>query len=230
MLHARVMRKRIERPGVRDGYDRWAETYDTTANPVVALDRRHALAALGPRPDEWILDAGCGTGVHLRGMRAAGSRPVGMDFSRGMLGVAKRADPNALLVQGDLNREFPIRRRAFDAVVSSLVSEHLLDLRTFFTEAFAVLRPGGRFVFSAFHPDPAREGIEANFSDGTTEYRLGAEPYTTEDYLDRMVGAGFTIDAIHEHGVDDEITTDVPESSKHAGHSLLLLVSASRAA
>jgi ubiquinone/menaquinone biosynthesis C-methylase UbiE len=224
------VRKRVERPGVREGYDRWAETYDGTANPVVALDRRHTLATLGPRPDEWILDAGCGTGVHLRGMRAAGSRPVGMDFSRGMLGVAKRADPQALLVQGDLNREFPMRRRVFDALVSSLVSEHLVDLRTFFAEAFAVLRPGGRFVFSAFHPDPARDGIEANFSDGRTEYRLGAEPYTTEDYLDRMSDAGFRIDAISEHGVDDEIMAHAPESSKHVGTPLLLLVRASRAA
>lgn len=224
------MRKRVERPGVRAGYDRWAETYDRTANPLIAIDRRHTLASLGPRPDEWILDAGCGTGAHLRGMRDAGSRPVGMDFSRGMLGVAKRADPGALLVQGDLNREFPMRRRVFDALLSSLVSEHLLDLGTFFAEAFAVLRPGGRFVFSAFHPDPAREGIEANFSDGTTEYRLGAEPYTTEDYLDRMTDAGFRIDDITEHGVDDEITTEVPESAKHAGRPLLLLVRASRAA
>ncbi len=224
------MRKRVERPGVREGYDRWAETYDRTANPVVALDRRHTLATLGPRPDEWILDAGCGTGVHLRGMREAGSRAVGMDFSAGMLGVAKRADPRALLVQGDLNREFPIRRRVFDGLVSALVSEHLADLLTFFTEAFAVLRPGGRFVFSAFHPDPAREGYEANFTDGRTEYRLGAEPYTTEEYLDRMTDAGFRIDTISEHGVDDEITADVPESSKHVGHPLLLLVQASRAA
>jgi SAM-dependent methyltransferase len=224
------MRKRIERPGVREGYDRWAETYDTSANPVVALDRRHTLATLGPRPDEWILDAGCGTGVHLRGMRAAGSRAVGMDFSRGMLRVAKRADPRALLVQGDLNREFPIRRRVFDGLVSSLVSEHLLDLRTFFAEAFAVLRPGGRFVFSAFHPDPAREGVEANFSAGATEYRLGAEPYTTDEYLERMASAGFRIDAVSEHGVDEALTDEVPDAAKHDAYPLLFLVRASRVA
>jgi hypothetical protein len=30
--------KKIGRPGVRDGYDRWAETYDATSNPLVALE------------------------------------------------------------------------------------------------------------------------------------------------------------------------------------------------
>jgi hypothetical protein len=30
--------KRIERPGVRAGYDRWADTYDDTPNPLVAGD------------------------------------------------------------------------------------------------------------------------------------------------------------------------------------------------
>ncbi|MCP5119378.1 MAG: class I SAM-dependent methyltransferase, partial [bacterium] len=60
------MARRIERPGVRAGYDRWAESYDQTANPLVPLERRHTPRRLGPRPGERILDAGCGTGANLR--------------------------------------------------------------------------------------------------------------------------------------------------------------------
>ena len=224
------MRKRVERPGVRAGYDQWAETYDTTPNPVVALDRRYTLAALDPRPRERILDAGCGTGVHLRGMRRAGSRPVGLDFSLGMLKVAQRAEPRSRLAQADLNREFPVRRRAFDALVSALVSEHLSDLKTFFNEAFAALRPGGRFVFSAFHPDPAREGVEANYERDGTEYRLGAEPYTTGEYLNRLSDAGFDIDRVTDYGVDEALERDIPQSGKHSGYPLLLLIAALRPA
>jgi hypothetical protein len=67
------MTKRVERLPVRDGYDRWADTYDATPNPVVSLDRRHA-------------HAGCGTGVYLRRLHDLGARPVGIDFSSGMLG------------------------------------------------------------------------------------------------------------------------------------------------
>jgi hypothetical protein len=36
------MTRRVERPGVREGYDRWASTCDATPNPDVALDRRVA--------------------------------------------------------------------------------------------------------------------------------------------------------------------------------------------
>ena len=80
------MRRRVERPGVRAGYDEWAETYDATPNPLVALDRRYTVHLLQPRSEERILDAGCGTGANLRVMLEAASVPVGLDLSRGMNG------------------------------------------------------------------------------------------------------------------------------------------------
>ena len=121
------MAKRVSRPTVREGYDLWAESYDRTANPIVALDRRHTMRHLQPRRGERILDAGCGTGAHLRRIGRAGSRAVGIDFSRGMLRVAQRSSPGALLAQADLHRELPLRRDRFDAVLCALVSEHLLQ-------------------------------------------------------------------------------------------------------
>src|SRR5205814_8998456 len=51
------MRGRVRRPGARAGYDAWAETYDETPNPLVALDRRHTLGLLRPAPGERILEA-----------------------------------------------------------------------------------------------------------------------------------------------------------------------------
>jgi SAM-dependent methyltransferase len=223
------MAKRTERPGVRNGYDLWAETYDTTLNPLVALDRRVTLETLSPRSGERVLDAGCGTGAYLALIAKARSRPVGLDFSRGMLRVAQAKVPRAALVQADLNREFPIRRRAFDAVLSSLVSEHLVDLRRFFTETFSALRLGGRLVFSAFHPELARAGIEANFERDGTEYRLGAEPYTTHDYLNHIADAGFRNLTWQEYRGDERLVQEVPWAGKYVNRPLLLLVRAERA-
>jgi len=89
----------------------------------------------------------------------AGCRPVGLDFSHGMLRVAQRAVPGASLAQADLNREFPVRGGTFDALLSALVSEHLTDLRCFFAETFAALRRGGRLIFSSFVRSAPLSGI-----------------------------------------------------------------------
>lgn len=222
------MVKEISRPGVREGYDRWSESYDATPNPLVALDRRYTLPALDPHPGEWILDAGCGTGAHLRGIGDANARPVGLDFSYGMLKVSQRTAPGACLVQADLNRRLPIRRGVFDGFVTALVSEHLTDLETFFSEAFATLRENGRLIFSAFHPEPARAGVEANFQLDGTEYRLGAERYTVEEYLDRIQDAGFRDLRFAEHAVDQALVDEIPPAAKYLDQPLLLIVEAKR--
>jgi SAM-dependent methyltransferase len=220
--------KRVSRPGVREGYDLWAETYDGTPNPLVALDRRHTMRHLRPRPRERVLDAGCGTGAHLRGIVGAGAQAVGVDFSRGMLEVARRAAPGALLAQADLNRDLPVRPARFDAVVCALVSEHLRDIRTLFTGAFRSLRDGGRLVFSAFHPEVAAAGVEASFDRDGTEYRLGAEPYRVDDYLAHIEAAGFRDIEHREYCVDDDVVAAVPGARKYAGRPLLLVIEAGR--
>jgi SAM-dependent methyltransferase len=224
-----TMSKRVEHPGVREGYDCWSETYDATPNPLVALDRRVTLAALEPRAGERVLDAGCGTGAHLATLCRARSRAVGLDFSRGMLRVAQRRAPHAALAQADLNHELPVQRRTFDAVLSALVSEHLVDIRRFFRGAFSALRRGGRLVFSAFHPELALAGIEANFERDGTEYRLGAERYTVADYLNHISDAGFRNLESREYRGDDQLVEEVPWAVKYKGRPLLLLVRAERA-
>jgi SAM-dependent methyltransferase len=222
--------RHVERPGVREGYDRWAATYDATPNPLVALDRRVALPLLDPRPGEAVLDAGCGTGVHLRRLAEARTRPVGIDFSLGMLRRARARAPRAGLVRADLNRALPLAPGAFDAVLSCLVSEHLTDLRRFFTETFAALRRGGRLVFSAFHPELARAGVEANFLCEGTEYRLGAERHGVDDYLGHIAEAGFTNLRWCEHRGDAALAAAVPVAAKYVGRRLLLLIHAERPA
>lgn len=222
------MAKRVERPGVRKGYDLWADTYDRTPNPLVALDRRYAVAHLGPRAGERVLDAGCGTGANLRSIATAGATAVGLDFSMGMLRTAQQAVPRAMLAQADLNNEFPLKRSAFDALLCSLVSEHLTNLSMFFAETFSVLKRGGRFVFSAFHPEIAFAGVEANFEQGGVEYRLGAEPHSVDDYLNRMDDAGFRDVRARDYPVDEAVVAEIRWAAKYLGRPLLLVVDAAR--
>ena len=222
------MESRIERIDARRGYDLWSRTYDARDSTLVALDRRITLRHLRPRKGERILDAGCGTGAHLVSMARIGATVVGLDFSVGMLTVARRAIPGAFLLQADLNRGLPIRTGQFDAVLCSLVSEHLSALAMFFQGLAAVLRDGGRLVFSAFHPEMAAAGIEANFEDGDTVYHLGAELHTLQDYLSEIEAAGFGNLRWREYVVDEELVAVAPSAEKHLGRQMLLMIEAER--
>ena len=96
------MAKRVERVTVRQGYDLWAETYDATPNPIVAMDARHSIELLAPKSGERVLDAGCGTGRNLTPVCRAGGQAVGLDFSLGMLRVARFESPNIWDVAGGI--------------------------------------------------------------------------------------------------------------------------------
>jgi SAM-dependent methyltransferase len=224
------MKKTVARPGVREGYDRWSESYDRTPNPLVALDRRYTLGLLAPRAGEAVLDAACGTGRNLKALADAHSRPLGLDLSRAMLRVARRGLPAVPLAQADLDQDLPLRRGTFDAVLCALVGEHLRNLPRFFREAFAVLKPGGRLVFSVFHPELVAAGIEANFEQEGVEYRLGAERHTVADYLNGAADAGFRRVSRYDFHGDEQLLGEVPWATKYLGRPLLLVVETRREA
>lgn len=213
-----------KRVGVQEGYDLWSETYDATPNPVVAMDARHTIALLNPQPGEHILDAGCGTGRNLKALLTAGAIPTGIDFSAGMLMVAQQRHPQVELRQADLQQPFPLAAARFDAALCALIGEHLRDLSILCREIFRVLKTGGRFVFSVYHPWLAQAGKEANFEKDGVAYRLGAELHTTEDYWRAIAEAGFARLAKHEFNCDEALVKALPAAQKYLGRPLLLVI------
>lgn len=226
-MEQRSSRRRIE---ARVGYDLWAPDYDRTPNPVVAMDDRHTLRLLAAHPGEQVLDLGCGTGRHLRRLDRAGVAAVGADFSLGMLRVARRHLPRARLVGADLQRGLPFAGARFDAAVCSLVGEHLHHLHRTLRDTARAVRAGGRLVFTVYHPDLAAAGKEANFIRGDVEYRLGAHPWTIEDYLGHITDAGFADLETFEYDGDDDLAAQVRGADRLTGRRVLLVVRARRAA
>ncbi len=219
----------IKQVSAQAGYDLWSETYDETPNPVVALDARHTIAQLAPQPGERILDAGCGTGRNLQALLDAGALPSGIDFSAGMLAVAQRKFPQVELRQADLQERFPFADAAFDAALCALIGEHLSDLAAVCDEVFRVVKAGGRFVFSVYHPWLAEAGKEANFEKDGWNYRLGAYKHTAEDYANALAGAGFINLTRHEFICDETIVAAAPNAQKYFGKPLLLALAAAKA-
>jgi 2-polyprenyl-6-methoxyphenol hydroxylase-like FAD-dependent oxidoreductase/ubiquinone/menaquinone biosynthesis C-methylase UbiE len=214
----------------REGYDIWAEVYDESPNPVVAMDERHTLGMLACRPGERILDAGCGTGRHLGRMLAAGSQPTGLDFSSGMLAVARRRHPGVPLLQGDLEAAYPFADGAFDAALCALVAEHLEQPELAFREMARVLGAAGRLVFSVFHPRMAAAGMQAQFIKGDVGYRLGAQRHTVDDYVRWMAAAGFEIERKHELVGDEALIATMPFMRALVGFPVLLVLEARKSA
>ncbi|HWS38494.1 MAG TPA: class I SAM-dependent methyltransferase [Actinoplanes sp.] len=212
----------------RTGYDLWAGSYEQTPNPVVAMDSRHSVAVLAPAPGEHILDAGCGTGRNLGTLLEAGAVPQGVDFSPGMLAVARSRFPGVPLFEADLQERLPFGDAVFDAVYCALLGEHLADPARAVAEFARVLRPGGRLVFSVFHPVLAATGMSAQFEKDGAGYRLVAHQHSVGDYVGWLTGAGLTGVERHEFSGDAAMAGDVPWAAWLIGRPVLLVLEARR--
>jgi demethylmenaquinone methyltransferase/2-methoxy-6-polyprenyl-1,4-benzoquinol methylase len=137
-------------------FDRIAPRYDRMNRLLTfRLDvgwRRRAVAALCLPPGSVVLDVACGTGDLCRDLEHAGLRPLGVDFSSGMLAAARTAAP---LVRGDA-LTLPLPDDAVDGITCGFALRNFVSLDPFFAECARVLRTAGRFAFiEVAEPDNA---------------------------------------------------------------------------
>jgi demethylmenaquinone methyltransferase / 2-methoxy-6-polyprenyl-1,4-benzoquinol methylase len=135
-----------KREAVEGMFDRLAPRYDRMNRIIsLGLDRRwrhRTVADLGLRAGSRVLDLACGTGDLCRDLAAVGCVPIGLDFSAGMLSVARTDAP---LVRAD-GACLPIADGAVDGITCGFALRNFVDLDTVFAECARVLRPGGRFA------------------------------------------------------------------------------------
>ncbi|MEU6911694.1 class I SAM-dependent methyltransferase [Streptomyces olindensis] len=136
-----------------------------------------AVAELGLRAGDRVLDAGCGTGRALPPLRGAvgpSGVVVGADLTPAMLREAVRAgrDRDGALLLADV-AALPLRPRSLDAVFGAGLISHLPSPAENLRELARVVRPGG--ALALFHPI-GRAALAARHGRPLTPDDLRAEP------------------------------------------------------
>lgn len=114
--------------------------------------RRKAVSLLGIGGNERVVDCGAGTGKVTRMIREAcpGCQVYAVDITEGMLSRANIPGVRFILAPAE---NIPIEDSSIDAVISAFLTRNLESLEGYFSEAFRILRPGGRFVnLDIFNP------------------------------------------------------------------------------
>lgn len=184
----------------RDAYDRWAVSYPPVAhNSLMCAEEAEVVRHLRGVPMTRVLDAGAGTGRYTRILREHGAEVVvSLDWSREML---RRHAGGALRVCADA-RVLPFADGSFDLVNSSLMAGDIEDLTGWLSEVARVLVPGGRLVYSDFHPDWHARGWRRTFqddADGTIA--LLCHAHTRDAHVEGLAGAGLRLERIDEVSV-----------------------------
>ena len=212
----------------REGYDRWAALYDADPNPLVALEEPWVDRLLGDVRGLSVLDLGCGTGRHALRLAAAGAVVHAIDFSEAMLDQARRkpgAEGITFRVH-DLAAPLPFAAGSFDRVVCGLVVDHIADLGALFREMRRVCRPAGFAVVSGFHPAMTLRGVRARFRDPAsgTEVRPASYAHQLSDYVMAATRAGFALDHLSEHAVDEALASRNERARRYLGWPMLFLM------
>ena len=158
-------------------YDQNAENYhrhvsDPNDSTFHACYEKPAIGAELPNlAGLEVLSIGCGSGVDARWLADNGAkRVVGIDISKGLLDIAKANNPDLEFHEMDMERlEFP--DASFDLPYSSLAIHYVDNWTVPLKEAYRILRPGGKYIFSCGHP--VDSAVEYEVKDGVKYALLG---------------------------------------------------------
>lgn len=192
---------------IKDSYDSWASSYDTDRNLTRDLDETVTRNALATMRCHSIIEAGCGTGKNTTLFAAIGQQVHALDFSSGMLEVArnKLTAANVTFTVADITKPWPCQEHGADLVACNLVLEHIADIAGVFAHASRALRDGGTIFVCELHPFRQYLGTKANFQ-RQQAIEIPAFVHHISDFLRAAEGNGLTIERLDEwwHPQDED--------------------------
>jgi len=144
-IKARTARALYKRIGKRYSQNRPLAISDYTELPTV-------IKLAGNVKGKRVLDAGCGPGRHSKKLLARGAHVTGIDISREMVETAaKHCNGRGEFFQADFLKA-DLQSETFDLIIASLTLMYSRKLTPIFANFSRWLKPGGRLLFSLYHP------------------------------------------------------------------------------
>jgi malonyl-CoA O-methyltransferase len=183
------------------GYAQWAKRYPAKAHNALMEIEERAMLSLLPHDlsDQCCLDLACGSGRYLLLMQDRQARQIfGLDYSAHMLAQARDTNEAFNLTQCPF-LALPFAAETFDLITCGLAVGHDSNLKGIIAEAARLLRPGGLFIYSDFHPFATLAGWERSFTgeNGAT-FKLEHYLHLYTDHQQACQQAGLAIDAVLE--------------------------------
>jgi malonyl-CoA O-methyltransferase len=198
---------------IEDAYSAWAASYDSDRNLTRDLDAEVTRSLVGPGPIPVVVEAGCGTGKNTSYLSQVAATVHALDFSPGMLEVARRnvPAPNVHFHQTDLSADWPVRPNYANLVSFNLVLEHIQDIAEVIQKAAAVLLPGGRLFISELHPFKQYQNSQARFVNAEgNEIKVPAFTHNISEYLGAAQASGLQLVRFDEWWHREDQKSGVP--------------------
>lgn len=148
-------------------FDAWAALYDQDVSNLLGWRgpaEAAKVTARFVRPDQTILDAGCGTGLVGEVLAAGGyCNVVGVDLSQSMLDIASAKQVYRQLHKGDLSAPLDFPDGQFDAVLAIGTSGYLTG--EVIMELVRLVRAGGHIIHTISDSRYREGGFEQAVSD-----------------------------------------------------------------
>ena len=119
----------------------WAKHFEPWFLPMY----RVVLDQLKLSDNDFLLDAGCGSGLFSNLAIETGAQVTGIDAAAGLLEVARKRNPQNNFLEEDLEA-MPFGDKTFDVVAGFNSFQYAGSFENALAEAYRVLKPGGRIV------------------------------------------------------------------------------------
>src|SRR4029453_5695537 len=181
------------------GWEQAAEYYADAFGRLTRQTAEPLLDAVRARAGTQLLDVACGPGFIAAAAARRGAQVTGLDFSRAMIAMAQRANPDVTFREGDAEA-LAVDPGSVDAVVMNFGLLHLARPDQAIAEARRVIAPGGRYGFTILASPEEAVGfgmvLKAVETFGRTNVGLPEGPpffrfSNAEECRRVMAGAGF---------------------------------------